>query len=129
MTGRRRSNDRPVPGSLGRVTIQPTFVSSDRGRVQHVEHQQPRPTPSARAAVVISEREHVLDRALLLHASSTASPAEVMLDVDCDEGEYLLVRSQHPMYRVLAANQPVRELVAVNVSHHLSMRSGRRCVE
>ena len=129
VTGRLRSNDPPEPSSLGRATIQPTYVAADRCRVQHVEHQKPRPTSSARAAVVISQRDQVLVRALLLHAASTASHTEVMAHVDCDEFAYRLVRCQHPIHRVLAPNQQVLALVAVNVEHHLRGRSGRRSVE
>ena len=66
-------------------------------------HQQPRPTPAR--ALCESEREHVLD-VLVTPRFVDRSPAEVMATL-LDEGEYLC--SERTMYRVLAANQPVRE--------------------
>ena len=66
-------------------------------------HQQPRPTPAR--ALCQSEREHVLD-VLVTPRFVDRSPAEVMATL-LDEGEYLC--SERTMYRVLAANQPVRE--------------------
>ena len=66
-------------------------------------HQQPRPTP-ARASCE-SERERVLD-VLACPRFLDRSPAEVVATL-LDEGEYLC--SQRTMYRVLAANQAVRE--------------------
>ncbi len=66
-------------------------------------HQQPRPTPAR--ALCESEREHVLD-VLACPRFVDRSPAEVVATL-LDEGEYLC--SERTMYRVLAANQPVRE--------------------
>ena len=65
--------------------------------------QQPRPTPAR--ALCESERERVLD-VLALPRFVDRSPAEVAATL-LDEGEYLC--SERTMYRVLAANQPVRE--------------------
>ena len=65
--------------------------------------QQPRPTPAR--ALCGSERERVLD-VLALPRFVDRSPAEVAATL-LDEGEYLC--SERTMYRVLAANQPVRE--------------------
>ena len=66
-------------------------------------HQQPRPTP-ARARCE-SEREHVID-VLACPRFVDRSPGEVVATL-LDEGEYLC--SERTMYRVLAANQPVRD--------------------
>jgi putative transposase len=66
-------------------------------------HQQPRPTPAR--ALCESEREQVLD-VLVSPRFVDRSPAEVVATL-LDEGEYLC--SERTMYRVLAANQPVRE--------------------
>ena len=66
-------------------------------------HQQPRPTPAR--ALRASERAHVLD----VRASPRfvdRSPAEVVATL-LDEGQYLC--AERTMYRILAANQPVRE--------------------
>ena len=65
--------------------------------------QQPRPTPAR--ALCGSERERVLD-VLAWPRFVDRSPAEVAATL-LDEGEYLC--SERTMYRVLAANQPVRE--------------------
>ena len=65
--------------------------------------QQPRPTPAR--ALCGSERERVLD-VLALPRFVDRSPAEVAATL-LDEGTYLC--SERTMYRVLAANQPVRE--------------------
>ena len=66
-------------------------------------HQPPRPTPAR--ALCESERERVLD---VLGAARFVdrSPAEVVATL-LDESQYLC--SERTMYRVLAANQPVRE--------------------
>ena len=66
-------------------------------------HQQPRPTPAR--ALGESERAQVLD-VLACPRFVDRSPAEVVATL-LDEGEYLC--SERTMYRVLAANQPVRE--------------------
>ena len=66
-------------------------------------HQQPRPTPAR--ALCESERERVLDLLACLRFVDR-SPAEVIATL-LDEGEYLC--SERTMYRVLAANQLVRE--------------------
>jgi len=66
-------------------------------------HQQPRPTPAR--ALCESERERVLDL-LACPRFVDRSPAEVVATL-LDEGEYLC--SERTMYRVLAANQLVRE--------------------
>ena len=65
--------------------------------------QQPRPTP-ARALCEV-ERERVLDT-LGGERFVDRSPAEVVATL-LDEGQYLC--SERTMYRILAANQPVRE--------------------
>ena len=66
-------------------------------------HQQPRPTPAR--ALCGSEREQVLD-VLTRSRFVDRSPAEVVATM-LDEGQYLC--SERTMYRVLAANQAVRE--------------------
>ncbi len=66
-------------------------------------HQQPRPTPAR--ALSESERERVLD-VLAAPRFVDRSPAEVVATL-LDESQYLC--SERTMYRVLAANQPVRE--------------------
>ena len=66
-------------------------------------HQQPRPTPAR--ALCESEREHVLD-VLACPRFVDRAPAEVVATL-LDEGQYLC--SARTMYRILAANQPVRE--------------------
>ena len=66
-------------------------------------HQQPRPTPAR--ALCESEREHVLD-VLACPRFVDRAPAEVVATL-LDEGQYLC--SERTMYRILAANQPVRE--------------------
>ena len=66
-------------------------------------HQQPRPTPAR--ALCERGREQVLD-VLTCPRFVDRSPAEVVATL-LDEGEYLC--SQRTMYRVLAANQAVRE--------------------
>ena len=66
-------------------------------------HQQPRPTPAR--ALCESEREHVLD-VLTCARFVDRSPAEVVATL-LDEHQYLC--SERTMYRILAANQPVRE--------------------
>jgi len=66
-------------------------------------HQQPRPTPAR--ALRECEREHVLD-VLACPRFVDRSPGEVVATL-LDEGQYLC--SERTMYRVLAANQPVRE--------------------
>ena len=65
--------------------------------------QQPRPTPAR--ALCESERERILD-VLVCPRFVDRAPAEVVATL-LDEGEYLC--SERTMYRVLAANQPVRE--------------------
>ena len=67
------------------------------------ERQQPRPTPAR--ALCGDEREHVLD-VLASSRFVDRSPGEVVATL-LDEGEYLC--SERTMYRVLAANQSVRE--------------------
>ena len=66
-------------------------------------HQQPRPTPAR--ALCESEREHVLN-VLASPRFVDRAPAEVAATL-LDEGQYLC--SERTMYRILAANQPVRE--------------------
>ena len=66
-------------------------------------HQQPRPTPAR--ALCASERAHVLD-VLASPRFVDRSPAEVVATL-LDEGQYLC--AERTMYRILAANQPVRE--------------------
>jgi len=66
-------------------------------------HQQPRRTPAR--ALCESEREQVLDT-LVSSRFVDRAPAEVVATL-LDEGDYLC--SERTMYRVLAANQPVRE--------------------
>ena len=66
-------------------------------------HQQPRPTPAR--ALCESEREHVLN-VLASPRFVDRAPAEVAATL-LDEGQYLC--SERTMYRLLAANQPVRE--------------------
>ena len=66
-------------------------------------HQQPRPTPAR--ALCEAERERVLDT-LGCERFVDRSPAEVVATL-LDEGQYLC--SERTMYRILAANQPVRE--------------------
>ena len=66
-------------------------------------HQQPRPTPAR--ALRESERKEVLD-VLASARFVDRSPAEVLATL-LDEGEYLC--SERTMYRVLGANQAVRE--------------------
>lgn len=66
-------------------------------------HQQPRPTPAR--ALCESEREQVLD-VLASPRFIDRAPAEVVATL-LDEGRYLC--SERTMYRVLAANQPIRE--------------------
>ena len=66
-------------------------------------HQQPRPTPAR--ALCDSEREHVLN-VLASPRFVDRAPAEVVATL-LDEGQYLC--SERTMYRILAANQPVRE--------------------
>ena len=65
--------------------------------------QQPRPTPAR--ALCEAERESVLDT-LGCERFVDRSPAEVVATL-LDEGQYLC--SERTMYRILAANQPVRE--------------------
>ena len=66
-------------------------------------HQQPRPTPAR--ALCESEREQVLN-VLASPRFVDRAPAEVVATL-LDEGQYLC--SERTMYRLLAANQPVRE--------------------
>ena len=66
-------------------------------------HQQPRSTPAR--ALCESEREHVLN-VLASPRFVDRAPAEVVATL-LDEGQYLC--SERTMYRILAANQPVRE--------------------
>ena len=66
-------------------------------------HRQPRPTPAR--ALCASERAHVLD-VLASPRFVDRSPAEVVATL-LDEGQYLC--AERTMYRILAANQPVRE--------------------
>jgi len=66
-------------------------------------HQQPRPTPAR--ALSETERERVLD-VLSSARFVDRAPAEVAATL-LDEGQYLC--SERTMYRVLAANQAVRE--------------------
>ena len=65
--------------------------------------QQPRPTPAR--ALCEAERERVLET-LASQRFVDRSPAEVVATL-VDEGQYLC--SERTMYRILAANQPVRE--------------------
>ena len=65
--------------------------------------QQPRPTPAR--ALCEAERERVLDT-LGCDRFVDRSPPEVVATL-LDEGQYLC--SERTMYRILAANQPVRE--------------------
>ena len=71
-------------------------------------HQQPRPTPAR--ALCASERAHVLD-VLASPRFVDRSPAEVVATL-LDEGQYLC--AERTMYRILAANQPVRESGAIS---------------
>ena len=71
-------------------------------------HQQPRPTPAR--ALCASERAHVLD-VLASPRFVDRSPAEVVATL-LDEGQYLC--AERTMYRILAANQPVRERRAIS---------------
>ena len=66
-------------------------------------HQQPRPTPAR--ALCEAEREQVLD-VLAGPRFVDRAPAEVVATL-LDEGHYLC--SERTMYRILAADQPVRE--------------------
>ena len=66
-------------------------------------HQQPRPMPAR--ALCATERERILD-VLSSPRFVDRSPGEVMATL-LDEGEYLC--SERTMYRVLAANRPMRE--------------------
>ena len=66
-------------------------------------HQQPRPTPAR--ALCEAEREQVLD-VLAGRRFVDRAPAEVVATL-LDEGRYLC--SERTMYRILAADQPVRE--------------------
>ena len=66
-------------------------------------HRQPRPKPAR--ALRASERAHVLD-VLASPRFVDRSPAEVVVTL-LDEGRYLC--AERTMYRILAANQPVRE--------------------
>ena len=66
-------------------------------------HQQPRPTPAR--ALHESEREQVLD-VLAGPRFVDRAPAEVVATL-LDEGHYLC--SERTMYRILAADEPVRE--------------------
>ena len=66
-------------------------------------HRQPRPTPAR--ALCESEREQVLD-VLAGPRFVDRAPAEVVATL-LDEGHYLC--SERTMYRILAADQPVRE--------------------
>ena len=66
-------------------------------------HQQPRPTPAR--ALCEAEREQVLDE-LASPRFVDRAPAEVVATL-LDEGRYLC--SERTMYRILAADQPVRE--------------------
>ena len=66
-------------------------------------HQQPRPTPAR--ALCEAEREQVLD-VLAGPRFVDRAPAEVVATL-LDEGRYLC--SERTMYRILAADQPVRE--------------------
>ena len=65
--------------------------------------QQPRPKPAR--ALCQSEREHVLD-VLACPRFVDRAPAEIVATL-LDEGQYLC--SERTMYRILAAEQPVRE--------------------
>ena len=65
--------------------------------------EEPRPTPAR--ALRASERAHVLD-VLASPRFVDRSPAEVVVTL-LDEGRYLC--AERTMYRILAANQPVRE--------------------
>ena len=66
-------------------------------------HQQPRPTPAR--ALCEAEREQVLD-VLAGPRFVDRAPAEVVATL-LDDGHYLC--SERTMYRILAANRPVRE--------------------
>ena len=66
-------------------------------------HQQPRPTPAR--ALCEAEREQVLDE-LASPRFVDRAPAEVVATL-LDEGRYLC--SERTMYRILAADRPVRE--------------------
>ena len=66
-------------------------------------HQQPRPTPAR--ALCASERAHVLD-VLASPRFVDRSPAEVVATL-LDDAQYLC--AERTMYRMLSANQPVRE--------------------
>ena len=66
-------------------------------------HQQPRPTPAR--ALCEAEREQILD-VLVGPRFVDRAPAEVVATL-LDEGHYLC--SERTMYRILAADQPVRE--------------------
>ena len=66
-------------------------------------HQQPRPTPAR--ALCEAEREQVLD-VLACPRFVDRAPAEVVATL-LDDGHYLC--SERTMYRILAANRPVRE--------------------
>ena len=66
-------------------------------------HRQPRPTPAR--ALCEAEREQVLD-VLAGPRFVDRAPAEVVATL-LDEGHYLC--SERTMYRILAADQPVRE--------------------
>ena len=66
-------------------------------------HQQPRPTPAR--ALCEAEREQILD-VLAGPRFVDRAPAEVVATL-LDEGHYLC--SERTMYRILAADQPVRE--------------------
>ena len=67
-------------------------------------HQQPRPTPAR--ALRASERAHEILDVLASPRFVDRSPAEVVATL-LDEGRYLC--AERTMYRILAANQPVRE--------------------
>ena len=66
-------------------------------------HQQPRPTPAR--ALCEAERVQILD-VLAGPRFVDRAPAEVVATL-LDEGHYLC--SERTMYRILAADQPVRE--------------------
>ena len=66
-------------------------------------HQQPRPTPAR--ALCEAEREQILD-VLAGPRFVDRAPAEVVATL-LDEGHYLC--SERTMYRILAADQPIRE--------------------
>ena len=67
-------------------------------------HQQPRPTPAR--ALCEAEREQILDVLAGPRFSRPCVTAEVVATL-LDEGHYLC--SERTMYRILAADQPVRE--------------------